>query len=144
MLRALNAFFNYKLEMPSFIEGLHQYANQRMIRIEITFTDLPDKEFYNSLIHNNELVVRMKYSNKTHKISYEYKKNRKYHPLNEEEFLEFLKDDVNYVLIPTNRNQSEITLSESALLKEVLEEYLSIHTSNRDTLTPKVKKALVG
>ncbi|BCB02139.1 ATP-dependent nuclease [Bacillus sp. KH172YL63] len=140
ILRALNAFFNYEEEELNFINGVHQYSNKSLVRIELTFEDTPNTELYQDKKHNEELILRMTYSFTTKKRTLHYKKNGLYHQLNNE-FLISLKENINYVLIPPNRDEREIIWAENALIRIVLEEFLKKSTSRRDTLSPKVKDA---
>ncbi|MCU9614349.1 AAA family ATPase [Caldibacillus lycopersici] len=139
ILRALNAFFNYEEEEINFINGLHQYSNQSLVRIELTFEDIPEKDYYTDIINNNELIIRMTYSFKTKKRTLHYKKNGQYVLLNED-FISQLKEDITYVLIPPNRDQKAVIWGENALISIVLQEFLKKSTSRRDTLTPRVKE----
>ncbi|MFK4327527.1 putative ATP-dependent endonuclease of OLD family [Bacillus sp. RC97] len=139
ILRALNAFFNYEEEEINFLNGLHRYSNNSLVRIELTFGNIPTKNHYQDKIHNNELTIRMTYSFKTKKRTLHYRENGEYELLNND-FITLLKEDVNYVLIPPNRDQRQVIWAENALIRIVLEEYLKKSTSKRDTLSPKVKE----
>ncbi|MDA2733680.1 AAA family ATPase [Bacillus sp. HNR-4] len=139
ILRALNAFFNYEEEEMNFLNGLHQYSNNSLVRIELTFENIPTKNHYQDKIHNNELIIRMTYSFRTKKRTLQYWKNGQYEQLNND-FITLLKKDINYVLIPPNRDQRQVIWAENALIRIVLEEYLKKSTSRRDTLSPKVKE----
>ncbi|MGD6781979.1 AAA family ATPase [Sutcliffiella horikoshii] len=140
ILRALNAFFNYEEEEIHFLSGLHQYSNKSLVRIELVFENIPAKELYQEKINNDELIIRMTYSFTTKKRSIQFKKNGVYQQLNND-FIMSLKEDINYVLIPPNRDEREIIWAENALIRIVLEEFLRKSTSRRDTLSPKVKEA---
>ncbi|TSB45572.1 ATP-dependent nuclease [Alkalicoccobacillus porphyridii] len=139
ILRALNAFFNYEEEEMNFINGLHQYSNQSLVRIELTFEDIPIKDYYIDITQSNQLIIRMTYSFKTKKRTLHYKKSGQYVLLNDE-FISYLKEDINYVLIPPNRDQKSVIWGENSLISIVLQEFLKKSTSRRDTLTPRVKE----
>lgn len=140
ILRALNAFFNYEEEEINFLSGLHQYSNKSLVRIELTFRDIPDKPYYQDKVNNDELIIRMTYSFATKKRKIDLKKNGDYQIL-PNDFITSLKEDINYVLIPPNRDQRHIIWAENTLIRIVLEEYLKKTTSRRDNFTPKVKVA---
>lgn len=140
ILRALNAFFNYEEEEIYFLNGLHQYSNKSLVRIELCFTDIPVRTEYQDKITNDELTLRMTYSFITKKRKLEFKKNGDYHLLSND-FILILKEDINYVLIPSNRDQRQVIWTENSLISIVLGEYLKITTSRRDNFTPKVKTA---
>ena len=138
ILRALNAFFNFDSEREDFVNGLHQYSSQASARIELTFTDIPERQSYIDKLSNGELVIRMTYKHSNNKRTIHYKKNGKYHEISSDFIDSVLSGDISFVFIPPNRDQKHIIWSENALLKKVLVEYLKQHTSKRDLLTPKV------
>lgn len=142
VLRALNSFFNYEEEEENFKNGSHQYSNQRHVKIELSFDNVPNKDYYSDKIHNQKFVLRMTYSHnaKNKRRSLHYKKNGSYHNV-PNDFIEQLKNDINYVLIPTSRDHKQVIWAENALLKTVLEAYFKKYTSKRDSLSPKVKDA---
>lgn len=140
VLRALNAFFNYKDEEYYFITEAHQYSSSSLSRIELTFINVPDKDLYHKMLNGNELIIRMTYSRRTKKRTLHYKKNSEYNTLSDS-FIERLSQDITYVLIPIDRDNSEVVWNENSLLKMLLEEYLQKSTAKRDNLTPKVKQA---
>lgn len=82
----------------------------------------------------------MTYSFTTKKRKIDFKKNGDYQAL-PNDFINSLKEDINYVLIPPNRDQRQVIWAENALIRIVLEEYLEKTTSRRDNFTPKVKAA---
>jgi putative ATP-dependent endonuclease of the OLD family len=140
VLRALNSFFNYEEEKDNFVNGVHQYSIKSNVRIELTFADVPSNDKYTERLNNDELIIRMTYSAKNKKRTLHYKKNGNYTPL-PNNFINLLKEDINYILIPPNRDHRQVVWAENTLLKIVLEEYLRKHTARRDNLTPKVMKA---
>ncbi|MEJ9303082.1 AAA family ATPase [Priestia megaterium] len=140
ILRALNAFFNYEEEEANFFNGIHKYSNKSLVRIELTFEDVPHKSDYQDKMNNHELIIRMTYSFTTGKRKLDFKKNGEYLPI-PNTFIKTLKEDINYVLIPPNRNEQQVIWAETSLIRIVLEEYLKKTTSRRDNFTPKVKKA---
>ncbi|MFA9459066.1 ATP-dependent endonuclease [Halalkalibacter sp. AB-rgal2] len=137
VLRALNSFFNYEQEESNFSSGLHQYSKKSLVRVELTFTEVPSIDKYAQMLNNDELIIRMTYSAKTKKRTLHYKKNGTYETLSND-FINLLKEDINYILIPPNRDHRQVVWEENTLLKTVLEEYLRKHTSRRGNLTPKV------
>jgi putative ATP-dependent endonuclease of the OLD family len=139
ILRALNAFFNYQEEEINFINGIHQYSNQSLVRIKLTFEDIPEKDYYIGITNNNELTLRMTYSFKTKKRTLHNKLNGQY-VLLYDDFITQIKEDITYVLIPPNRDQKAVIWGENALISIVLQEFLKKSTSRRDTLTPRVKE----
>src|SRR5699024_2855133 len=51
-----------------------------------------------------------------------------------------LKKDITFILIPVNRDNTEVIWNENSLLKSLLAGHFKHSTSKRDTLSPKVKK----
>ncbi|MEF3310073.1 AAA family ATPase [Paenibacillus sp. GYB004] len=69
LLKALNVFFNYEKEEYSLLEGIHQYSNKSLVKIELTFSEVPENDRYRDLINHVELTIRMTYSFTTKKRS---------------------------------------------------------------------------
>lgn len=139
-LRALNSFFNYKKEHDDFISGHHQYGPRSYPRIELVFGRLPDEQKIHELAENNKLTLRFSYKPKTQQPAFHAKRNGKYQAI-DISFIDHLKQFIDYVLIPSNRDVSNFQWQEEALLPVVIHEYLARHLQNRDTVTPHFKKA---
>ena len=130
ILRALNAFFNYSEEEASFIKGDHSYSPNSKPVIELTFTEVPGKEFYQDKIVNDELVVKLTCINgsSTRRRSFQYKKNG-YHDLGID-FINKIKEDINYVFIPLNRDHSQLKfLKNTFTLNKFIERYITSKNS---------------
>lgn len=46
ILKALNAFFHFEEESNNFVSHAHQYTKSANTKIQITFSDIPSKVFY--------------------------------------------------------------------------------------------------
>lgn len=136
ILRALNAFFNFDMEKAPFEKGDHQYSATSKARIELTFTDVPDKAEYVDKLVSDELTVRMIYTYQKKKRTLQFKKG-KYRDVSLD-FLNTLLQDINYILIPPVRELSRNEWTENNLIRKVLDVYFRKYTQQRDVLSPKV------
>lgn len=139
LLRALNSFFNYEEEELFFLQDAHQYTNTRSPKITLTFSGITNKEKYEQYLNDETLTIRMTYSRSKKKREISYKKDQKFYKTTED-FIDSLKEDITFVLIPVNRDNTEVIWNENSLLKSLLDEHFKYSTSKRDTLSPKVKK----
>lgn len=138
VLRALNSFFNPELELQHYLSGANLYSTNRAIpRITITFRNIPNKVIYQNYINNGSIIFKQEFNKTRGRLDYYIKDNGNY-IIAPENLLSELNIDVQFILIPTDRNLSK---NNSSILDELLKKYFSIHTARRDTLTPKVKSA---
>lgn len=86
----------------------------------------------------DRLIIKMIYSFSNNRRRIQYKKNNKYNTIGLD-FMEILKNDIHFCLIPNDRDFSQTLWSEGTILRKLSEEYLKIMTSRRDTLSSKVK-----
>lgn len=139
VLRALNSFFNPELELQHYLSGANLYSTNRAIpRITITFRNIPNKVIYQNYINNGSIIFKQEFNKTRGRLDYYIKDNGNY-IIAPENLLSELNIDVQFILIPTDRNLSK--KNSSSILDELLKKYFSIHTARRDTLTPKVKSA---
>lgn len=142
ILRALNAFFNFDEEKHAFENGYHQYSSNSKTNIILTFEEIPYREIYKDKQNEKEeLIIRMTYSKK--RRTFFYKQKNKFHQLSND-FIDEMKKDINFVLIPPYRHYKQLIWEKNSLLKQVLTEYLHEITKNRDMLTSQVIKATDG
>ena len=140
LMRALNSFFNPQLELEYYNNGTNLYTSKRSVpRITITFTSIPNKTIYNPFLKNGKIVLTQEYNKKTKKLIYFAENNGKI-TISEQQIFEIF-EDIQFVLIPTERNAKNNTENEISVLRRLLDTFFSIHTAKRDTLTPKVKQA---
>lgn len=140
ILRALNAFFNFELEEENFMKKNHQYSPNSQSKIELIFSDISDTNKYGEYMEGNKLILKATYSFSNNRRKIQYKKNNKYNTIGLD-FIDRLKEDIHFCLIPNDRDFSQTLWSEGTILRELSEEYLKIMTSKRDSLSSSVKKA---
>lgn len=141
VLRALNSFFNPQLELTHYISGVNLYSTNRAIpRIIITFSNIPNKPTYLEFINNGELVIKQEFNKSRNRLEYSVLRNGNFENATDTLINEF-KNDVQFILIPTDRSSSFYKDNESSVLRELLKVFFSNHTAKRNTLTPKVKDA---
>ena len=140
LLRALNAFFNFDEEQLAFIKGKHQYTGTSLPAVTIVFDDLPDDIEITEKAIDGRLTLEQKYSPRTKNVTYKYIQGNS-QSLDKSFIDNVLKKYVDFVLIPPVRNERDFIISEQAVMKRVIDEYLEKHFSARDTVTPKFKTA---
>ena len=140
VLRALNSFFNPDQEIQNFRDGIHLYSTNRAIpRITVTFCNIPLNQPFSAFAQNNELVIKQEYNKKKGVLEYLILNDGVFQPMSEEVFESF-SNNIQFVLIPTNRAASSIGRQEVSALKRLLDSFFTKHTAKRDTLTPKVRE----
>lgn len=138
IIRALNAFFNYKEEEIHFINGKHQYSSSSQSKIEISFSGASKISELKTYCTGDSLVIQMTYNKKR---ILKHKANGKF-TASPDNIIDLLKEHVAFVYIPPNRDPVHMKWEEEALLKKLIEEFLRKETKNRDTITPKFRHAV--
>ena len=141
LLRAINCIFNWDEERQSFLDNTHQYAPRTITKIAITFEDVPDKEIYNCKLNNGKLVLTFTYSYSTSR------RRKSLYCISssgdisvEDTFIEDLKQDIDYVYIPANRGNADLTWGNSSVFERVLVGYSQLFTQSRDTASVQVSR----
>lgn len=141
LMRAMNSFFNPKKELKYYLEGTNLYTTKRTVpRITLEFESVPNKAIYNSFSQNGCITVKQEFSKKRNRLEY-YVVNNGAFQLASEDFVNELLNDVQFVLIPTERGAKKRGQDEVTILKQLLNTFFSTHTAKRDTLSPKVRDA---
>lgn len=141
ILRALNSFFNPNKELQYFLSGVNLYSTNRAIpRIIISFSNTPKKPIYIPYIANGIIKFKQEYNKNKGRLEY-YVFNNGVAEIAQENLIEELNKDVQFVLIPTDRTSEFYQKNGDSVLTELLKLFFSNHTAKRDTLTPKVKDA---
>ncbi len=141
IMRALNSFFNPKVELHSYIDETNLYTTKRTIpRIIITFSNVPNNAHYTPHIVNSEMTIKQEYNKTRKRLDYFVLSNGAYQVMSDD-FVNQIHSDIQFVLIPTERGVKYEDHEEFSVLKKLLNTYFSVHTSRRDTLSPKVQQA---
>lgn len=141
IMRALNSFFNPSLELDSYINGRNLYTTKRSIpRITIDFSSVPSKEIYTPFMFNSRLIIRQEFNKKQNRLNYHVWDNTEFQVATDLLVNEILSD-IQFVLIPTERNLKSDYENEIGILKKLLDTFFRTHTANQDRLSPKVKEA---
>ena len=141
VFRALNSFFNFEEERLNFLDDKHLYKKRAIPVINITFDDIPNKIIYNDKIIGTELHLRFKYSHKSAKYYFKSPTTNLYETI-DVDFIQQLKKDITFVLIPVVRDYRLAQAREESILREILQFYLLKHTAKMDRLSPSVTKAV--
>lgn len=141
IMRSLNSFFNPADELENYINGSNLYTPNRTIpKIEIQFKNVPNKSIYNNHITNSTLTVKQEYNKKFQRLDY-YIHNGVSFEIATDNIIIELFNDIQFILIPTERSVKYDNNNEISILKKLLNSYFSSHTANQDRLSPKVKDA---
>jgi putative ATP-dependent endonuclease of OLD family len=140
LMRALNSFFNPQLEIEHFNNDTNLYTSKRSVpRITITFNSIPNKPIYQPFLINGKITLKQEYNKKSKKLIYNAVNNGNI-AISDQQIIEIF-EDIQFVLIPTERHAKNNTDNEISVLRKLLDTFFSTHTAKRDTLTPKVKEA---
>ena len=141
LLRALNSVFNWGEEERFFKDNTHQYAPRRVTKIILTFEDIPNKALYHNKLYGNKLLLEFSYS-------YGESKRRKtlrclkavQSDTVDDNFIAELKKDIDFIYIPANRGNSDLTWSDTSIYKKVLVEYSQYVTQSRDNASAQIER----
>lgn len=140
VLRAINAFMNFQFEKTSFETKRHQYGAKTNSYITLTFSDIPNKDYYQEKIYMGKLTITFVYFYGNNKRKYiVYKGNEKVNV--DESFIDLISNDISYVYIPAGRTNKDVSWNDNSILREVVTSYAAQYTVNRDTLSVQVRKA---
>lgn len=140
ILRAINSVLNYKQEEEWFINKAHQFAPKTNSSITITFSDIPNRQYYDNYRTGNSLIIQMRFTYSSNKRSLTCIKGRDTLAI-EDEFLAELSKDIEYVYIPASRSNKDTTWNSDSIFRNLLVNYSSQYTQNRDLLTTSIKSA---
>lgn len=141
IIRALNCFFNYEKEEYNFIKGIHTYTNQSTAILELRFlAENLSSLMLEPYIIDNNLYFQMKFKSGAKKRTLRIKNTNNTYETIDESFLTELKKNITFVYIPPNRSDNDIKWNESALLTELIDEFIKKETHRRDNITPQIKK----
>lgn len=136
ILRALNAFFNYREEEQDFLNGKHLHTQKAKPIIKLTFAgDI--KDFSTDTNHDSLTVETIYYHGKR---SVKIKTDGKLKS-SSEAIIDRIKEKIDYYFIPPIRNHKNLEWAESTAFKRLAEDYLLKATEKRDNYTPKFKAA---
>lgn len=140
ILRALNSFFNYEFESKYFEDNTHQFAKRSNTRISILFMDIPDKLLYQGKTSNNTLRVEFQFAYSDNRKTISYIINGQKVTV-DDTFIEDLKQDIDYVYIPANRSNKDLSWGENSIFSRLIRKYTSQYTQNRDNISASASKA---
>lgn len=135
VLRALNAFFNFKSEKDSFEQGRHFFQNSSTAEIDLVFSNVPVTctiPKVNSV--TNEIRIRLRYK-KT--VVWQVFTGGTWTNAPPDLHSE-LSNYINYVYVPMRRDHEVSGWGDDGLLKTAVEAWVRHHTSRRDSISPKV------
>ncbi|RAH37489.1 ATP-dependent endonuclease [Halomonas sp. SL1] len=140
VIRALNCFFNVFEEELSFSQGKHNYSPSSIPKITVGFENIDEDSAAWRHTDNGRADIQLVFHPSSKKLQYKKKVGGKFVNISIGDVGDILENFA-FVYIPPNRSPSQLKWQEDALIKELVEEFLKIETSRRDTLTPRFKGA---
>jgi len=142
LLRALNSFFNYEKEKDAFDSGLHLYAPGTVSKIEIHFNDASDADVPAKYKSGAKIVVEASFrvgeSGCTRTVRYRAKGAWTEDSI----ILESLKNYIEFILIPPNRDAHQLVQVEESVFGQLVEESMSKATEARDNYSSRFRTAI--
>jgi len=142
LLRALNVFFNYEKEEQAFLSGVHTFATRSIAKIEVHFDNFDvDKTPY-KFINNDKIMIEssIQLSAKGCKRTIKYKSGNSW--VTDNECINEIKKQIEFILIPPNRDARALELMENSVLQLLVEEKMKEATVTRDNYTVKFRNAI--
>lgn len=134
ILRALNAFFNYRQEEAKFLDKTHRYAIRSTTKFIITLQVIQKHTELVSYIENERIKIEFNFNYSQNKRAiYVLKTNSKQSV--DDKFIENLKKYMDFVYIPASRNNNDLEWSNGSVFSKLVGDYASMYTKNRDTIS---------
>lgn len=141
IIRALNCFFNYESEEYNFLKGVHTYTNQSTSILELKFfVESIHSVILNPFLVDNHLTFQMKFKAGGKKRTIRVKNSSLKFETVDDSFVDELKKYITFVYIPPTRGDKDIQWNETALLTELIGEFIKKETERRDNISPHIKK----
>lgn len=142
LLRALNAFFNYEKEEAYFSRGAHSFSPRAVAKIELHFEEYDASKIPNKYINNGKIIIETSFRINTKGCarSIRYKSGSSW--VTDPQVIDEVKKQIEFILIPPNRDAGALELLENNILQLLVEEKMKEATEARDNYTVKFKAAI--
>jgi putative ATP-dependent endonuclease of OLD family len=142
LLRALNVFFNYEKEEEAFLSGVHIFAPRSISKIEIHFDNFDVTRTPDKYINNDKVMIEIsvQLSAQGCKRTIKYKSSNGW--VTDSECIDEIKKQIEFILIPPNRDARALELMENSVLQLLVEEKMKEATVTRDNYTVKFRSAI--
>ena len=142
LLRAMNAFFNFEKEAKAFSDKIHSFAARTTSKIEMHFEDFDRSRVSDKYILNNKIIVEASVTLNSGGCNRVIKYKSTAGWVVDENALHEVKKQVEFILIPPNRDAAALEQVENSVLQMLVEEKMKEATEVRDNYTVKFKKAI--
>ncbi len=142
LLRALNSFFNYEKEEAAFSDGLHSFGARTVSKIEIRFKDFDEARVSSKYICGNEIIIEASFTQNATGCSRSIKFKDGARWTQDDNCLNEVKEQIEFILIPPNRDANALDKVESSILQLLVEEKMQEATESRDNYTVKFRTAI--
>ena len=135
LLRALNSFFNYEEEATSFVEGIHSFGPRTVSKIEIHFEDFEDVDISPKYINGNMLAIEVSFTLNASGCARAVRYKSGSNWVQDDGCLDEVKSEIEFILIPPNRDANALEQAEASVLQLLVEERMKEATESRDTVS---------
>ena len=105
---------NFSFEKASFETKQHQYIGKTNSYITLTFTEVPNKDYYNDKLYMDKLTVSFVYLYGTNRRKYTVHKGHEKVSV-DENFIELISNDISYVYIPAGRTNKDVSWNDNSI-----------------------------
>src|SRR5690554_2159398 len=122
LLRAMNAFFNFEKEEAAFEEKIHSYAPRTTSKIEMHFEDFDINRVQEKYINNNKIIVEVSVTLNATGCNRQVRYKGSNGWVSDENALHEVKKQIEFILIPPNRDAAALEKVENSVLQMLVEE----------------------
>lgn len=142
LLRAMNAFFNFSKEEQAFSDRTHSFSLRTTSKIEMHFEGFDKSRIHDKYINNSKIIVEVSVTLNSSGCNRVVKYKGGAGWVADENVLREVKKQIEFILIPPNRDAAALDRVESSVLQMLVEEKMKEATGVRDNYTVKFKKAI--
>jgi predicted ATP-dependent endonuclease of OLD family len=142
LLRAMNAFFNFEKEEVAFSNKIHCYSPRTTSKIEMHFEEFDASKIQGKYINGNKIVVEISVTLNANGCNRTIKYKDAGGWTADDNVLHEVRKQIEFILIPPNRDAAALEKVESSILQMLVEEKMKEATEVRDNYTVKFKKAI--
>lgn len=142
LLRAMNAFFNFEKEELAFSNRTHSFSPRTISKIEVYFEGFDKSRIQDKYINNSKIIVEVSVTLNASGCNRVVKYKGEAGWVTDDNVLREVKKQVEFILIPPNRDAAALEQVENSVLQMLVEEKMKEVTEVRDNYTVKFKKAV--
>lgn len=121
-----------------FLNNTHRYAPRAVTRITLRFNDIPDKEIYHKYNKDGTLKLTFEYSYSSKKRKLFFNDQRDL--TTTEEFIRNMKEDIDYIYIPTHRGNKDLSKDNDSIFQRIISLYSEKYLESRDNFSSRLSR----